>query len=171
MTFAAALCLAAALTAAAQQPSKWKAYAPAGEVYSVSLPCTPAVEPDSVTTKDGVKITVKVAGCVAGTVYYMVSTSDFSSLPNGAKVTLDTFRDGVVTGSGTELGPETSVSLGEAPGRAFTSTGSIDGVEVHYTWRVYLVGSRIYTLAAANTAATTPATDADTFISSFKLKK
>jgi len=62
-----------------------------------------------------------------------------------------------------------SGALVEYPGRDFTGTKMNQGSEIFFSWRIYLVGRRLYQLAVITNKAEANSPDVSKFLTSFQL--
>lgn len=155
-----------------QSQTEWPTFdSPEGK-FSVLLPTKPTVEVKEIDSAIG-KLTMYAYASENNLGYFLVSFGDYPKEPVDAaqkESVLDGVRSGVVKGLEGTLQSETKITLDGHPGRAFTAKRSVEGSEVVFNWKIYLVGRRLYQLAAATTTANAEAADVGKFLTSFKLK-
>ena len=102
----------------------------------------------------------------------MLSYADY---PNEAssvtqqEAVLDGVRGGVLKGLEAELMSETKVTLNGHPGREFRAKKLSEGSEVVFSWRILLVGRRLYQMGVVTTKADAESADIQKFFTSFQL--
>lgn len=61
------------------------------------------------------------------------------------------------------------ISLDGHPGKEFEFAGTYEGMDVHYTGRVYMVGNELYQILVVSESGAVSDTDTKKFLDSFKL--
>jgi hypothetical protein len=82
----------------------------------------------------------------------MASFADYPTAPNAERQqpVLDAVRDGVARKMEAKIFEETKISISGNPGREFLmSKVDQNGSDIIYHWRTYLVGPRLYQVAAS----------------------
>ena len=176
-THAAALLLVllACASASAQQPAQaWEKFnSPEGR-FSVQLPTKPAYEAKEVDSSVG-KLTLNAYSASNDRGYFLASFGDYPAEPKDAaqidKV-LDSVVSGVLKGLNAELTSEVkNISLTGNPGREFAAKKAEQGMNVVFTWRIYLVGRRLYQIAVVTQAGDEKSPEVAKFLASFGITK
>ena len=150
VTLALIACLILSSIATATQP-EWVTYSSPDGRFNLQLPKQPTTEVKDVETAVG-KLTMYTFTASSSTVTYMASYADYPTVPaaDRQQPVLDGVRDGVAAKLEAKIFEETKISLVGNPGREFRMTKTTqDGQELIYHWRTYLVGRRLYQVAAA----------------------
>jgi hypothetical protein len=173
--------LLAPIASAFQETAPWRTFnSPEGK-FSVLMPTGPKVEVQDVDSVVG-KLTLYSYASSSKAAYLMVAYGDYPREPTdaaNAEQVLDGVREGVLKGIGGEKISENKIVLtGRAnsgaalidyPGREFTGRKIHEGSEVVFSWRIYLVGRRLYQLAAITNKADATSPDVPKFLTSFQL--
>jgi hypothetical protein len=147
------------------QSDTWKKFTSAEGKFSVILPCTPAVSSEEL--KD-TSVEQVFHGCASATAVYQMSYTTLEPLGT-SRATLDSFRDGVARGANTTISDEKEISISSYPGRAFSIEATAGTMAIHYDWRIFLVGKRIYSLGFAMRKGESDPAAKERFFSSFVL--
>ena len=145
------------------------------------LPAEPETQVQDLDSVVG-KLTMHSYTCLGKAGYLMVSYSDYPREATDA-ANAEQVLDGVVAGVQKSLGGEvfatnktvlkgradTGAAIVEYPGREFTGKKMHEGSEIFYSWKVYLVGRRLYQLAVLTNKANATSPDVSTFLTSFQL--
>jgi hypothetical protein len=102
---------------------------------------------------------------------FMLSYADY---PNEATVAeqeavLDGVISGVLKGLKAELVSQTKVTLKGYPGREMRATRMVEGSQMVFSWKVFLVGRRLYQLGVGTSKADAESPDIQKFFTSFQL--
>jgi hypothetical protein len=173
--------LLAPIASAFQETAPWRTFnSPEGK-FSVLMPTEPKLAVQDVDSAVG-KLTLYSYASSSKAAYLLAAYGDYPKEPSdGAQVelVLDGVVDGVLKGIGGEKISENKIVLrGRAnsdaalidyPGREFTGKKIIEGSEVFFRWRIYLVGRRLYQLAAITDKADATSLDVPKFLTSFQL--
>lgn len=103
---------------------------------------------------------------------FMLSYADYpnaASSPAHEQEVLDAVRDGVLKGIEGVLVSESKLTLNGYPGREMKATRMVEGSEMIFSWRLFLVGNRLYQLAVGTTKADSESPDIKKFFTSFEL--
>ncbi len=103
---------------------------------------------------------------------FMLSYADYpnaASTPANEQSVLDGVRNGVLRGTKSTLLVETNLTLNGHPGREMKTTRMIEGTEMIFSWRLFLVGRRLYQLAVGTTKADSESPEIKKFFTSFEL--
>lgn len=176
ITVLSILVLLAFSVASGQQPpateaASWEKFSSSEGRFTFLVPTKPAAANQEVDTKVG-KLMIYTFASKNNVGYFMGTFGDY---PNDASDSaqaeriLDGVRDGVIRGSKTTLISEKQRWIRGYPGREFTGSGKVDGTDVIYSWRVYLVGRRLYQLVAATLDNDAGHPDVTKFLDSFDL--
>lgn len=173
--------LVTSLASAFQEPEPWRTFnSPEGK-FSLLMPTEPKVKVQEVDSAVG-KLTLYTYASSNKVAYMMASYGDYPKEPadaaNAEKV-LDDVREGVLKSIGGEVISGNKIVLKgrasagaavlEYPGREFAAKKTGQDSEVVYNWRVYLVGRRLYQLAAVTNKADAASPDVPKFLTSFQL--
>lgn len=159
------------LAFAFQQPEEWVKVDSAEGRFSASMPTKPQTDVRDVDTAVG-KIALHTFGSSNKAGQYMLSYGDYPNAPVDAaqyQKVLDGVRDGVIKGLEAELISEVKVTLKGHPGRELRMTKMSEGVEIVFSWKMILVGRRLYQLGVATTKADAEVPDLRKFFDSFEL--
>ena len=176
--------LLASIASAFQEPAPsapWQTFnSPEGR-FSVVVPTEPKAEVREVDSVVG-KLTLYSYASSSEAAYLMVSYGDYPNEPADAAIAekvLDGVREGVLKSIGGEVISASKIVLKgrassgapliEYPGREFTGNKIQDGSEIYYSWKVYLVGRRLYQLAAITNKANATSPDISKFLTSFQV--
>jgi hypothetical protein len=173
--------LLTSIASAFQEAPPWQTFKSAEGKFSVLMPTEPKVQVQDVDSSVG-KLTLYSYGSSSKAAYLIVSYGDYPNEPTdaaNAEKVLDGVREGVVKGmEGEVLSGERIVLKGRAnagtalvdyPGREFTGKKMHEGSEIYFSWKVYLVGRRLYQLAALTNKADATSPDVQKFLTSFQL--
>lgn len=164
-----------------QETTPWKTFNSAEGKFSVLLPAEPERQVQDLDSVVG-KLTMYSYTCLGKAGYLMVSYSDYPREATDA-ANAEQILDGVVAGVQKSLAGEvfpsnkivlkgsanTGATPVEYPGREFTGKKIHEGSEIFYSWKVYLVGRRLYQLAALTNKANATSPDVSKFLTSFQL--
>jgi hypothetical protein len=164
-----------------QETAPWKTFNSAEGKFSVLLPAEPERQVQDLDSVVG-KLTMYSYTCLGKAGYLMVSYSDYPREATDA-ANAEQILDGVVAGVQKSLAGEVipsnkivlkgsaknDATLVEYPGREFTGKKMHEGSEIFYSWKVYLVGRRLYQLAALTNKANATSPDVSKFLTSFQL--
>jgi hypothetical protein len=136
--------------------------------FKASFPGAPTIKEQT-----AVGIRLKIFATEARNGAYMIGVADMPIPANESdaqiQTRLDGARDGAIQNVGGVLATSDRITLdGKYPGREFTAnvTKPANGV---IRARVYLVGTRMYQVMVVGTNSYAHSTEANTFMSSFKL--
>lgn len=165
-----ALC---ALQAVAQQQTWQRFDSPEGRFHILMLG-KPQVEVKDVDSPVG-KLTLYAYSASNDTGYFLVSYGDYPVEPKDAaqlESVLDGVTTGVLKGLGAEiLGEQRKIALKGFPGREFKAQKAVNGAEVIFSWKIYLVGRRLYQLAVVTQKSQDDAPEVVKFLTSFEIDK
>jgi hypothetical protein len=153
-----------------QLPSDWVSFnSPEGH-FAIGMPTKPEDNVKEIDSAVG-KLQLHSFTSASALVFFMVSYGDYPNEPaaDRREPVLDGVRDGVISSLGGELISETKMNIDGYPGREFLATKTLEGKETTFTWRVYLVGRRVYQVAAAARKADSTSTEISKFFNSFRL--
>ncbi len=155
--------------AAAFQGNGWKEYAYPQDGFSVSAPVTPKMEREKAQSAAGGNVELHYYGItLAGDSGFMVVVSPV--LPNDQRSPqqiLAEAKTGAVESVNGKLISETAVSLGGNPGIQI----EFEAGDHHSRNRYYVVGKKLYQLAALAPQGKPIPADTDKFFGSFQLVK
>jgi hypothetical protein len=161
--------------ASGQEPSAgaapWEKFSSSEGRFIFLAPTKPVAASREVDSKVG-KLMLYTFSSSSQVAYFMTSYGDYPNAASDsvqAERILDGVRDGVIGGSKTTLIAEKQRWIRGYPGREFTGSAKIDGADVIYSWRIFLVGRRLYQIAAATLAANAGHPDVAKFLDSFDL--
>lgn len=138
--------------------------------FNATMPSKP--EPGSREVDSAVgKLTVYTFAASNKTGYFMISYGDYPNEPTSANQegVLGRVTSGVIKGLKAELISETKISLKGYPGREFRAKKTVEGNEVVFTWKTFLVGRRLYQLGVATNKIDADSADLQKFFTSFQL--
>ncbi len=147
----------------------WKEYSSKEDSMAYSMPADPT--PDTQTQDSAIgKITIKSyileqSNC-ALMVMVTVYTDQVLQQATPAKV-LATVRDGAMGHINGKVVSEKQIAIDGNPGIAF----DFDSAQYHGTYRIYLVGKRLYQLQSMAAVGTPVLAGTDRFMNSFRLLK
>jgi hypothetical protein len=163
--------LCCGLGLAFQQTAEWSNLDFVEGRFSVSMPSKPEATSTVVDTAVG-KLPLYTFGSASKVALLMVSYADYPNEPSDAaqnEKVLDGVRDGLLKGLEAEMLIETRITLQGHPGREWRAIRTAGDVDVVFSWKVYLVGRRLYQMGAATTKADAEAADVQRFFNSFQL--
>ena len=163
--------LCCGLGLAFQQTAEWSKLDSVEGRFSASMPSKPEPGTKDVDTAVG-KLALYTFSSSNNVAQLMISYADYPNEPSNAaqyEKVLDGVRDGVLKGLGADLISETRVILKGHPGREMRARKMSGDVEIVFSWKVYLVGRRLYQMGAATTKADAEAPDVQRFFNSFQL--
>ncbi len=153
-----------------QLPADWVSYSSPDGRFSIGMPKTPVEDVKDVESVVG---TLKLHSfpSTSATAHFLVSYGDYPTEPaaDNREAILDGVRGGVIKGSEGQLISETKITLDGYPGRQFTAKRMLDGSEIIFNWRIYLVGRRLYQLAAVVNKNNSNSPEIQKFLNSFRL--
>jgi hypothetical protein len=139
--------------------------------FSVSMPSKPEQGERDVDSAVG-KLKLHTFGASNDVGQFMVSYADYPTEAASAaqqESVLDGVRGGVLKGLQAELISETKVSTKGYPGRELRATKVTEGAEIVFSWKIFLVGRRLYQMAVATVKAEAESPDIQKFFISFQL--
>ena len=128
---------------------EWVAFSSPEGRFRIEFPKEPVQELKDVDYVVG-KLTMYSAS--SSTVTYMAAFADYPSEPGADRqqTVFDGLRDSLATKLEARVFDETRISLNGNPGLAFRMSKTLEnGQEIIYYWRAYLVGRRLYQVAAS----------------------
>lgn len=159
-----------------QQPTTvepgWEKFTSTEGRFAVLLPTKPKADSREVDTKVG-KLTLYSFSSSGANGYFGISYGDYPSSPRDsaqAEQVLDGVRNGVVSGAGAKLTSEKKVTIKGNPGREIVASARIEESDVICTWRIYLVGRRLYQFASLTTVRDANHPDVAKFLNSVEFK-
>ena len=168
---AAILLLSSSAGFAFQAVVEWsKVDSPEGR-FSVVMPKKPETGVREVDTAVG-KLALHTFGTSNNIGHFMISYADYPEAPQtgtAQEAVLDGVRGGVVKGLNAELTSETRVTINGNPGRELRMKRVMEGAEVVFSWKMFLVGRRLYQMGVATTKADAESPDIQKFFLSFQL--
>jgi len=153
-----------------QLPSDWVSFnSPEGH-FSVGMPNKPAADVKDVDSAVG-KLQLHSFTSSNAVAYFMVSYGDYptEAASDRREAVLDGVRDGVVNGLEGVLISETKTTIDGYPGREFLAKKTVDGDELIFAWHIYLVGPRLYQVAALAKKPDSTSPEITKFFNSFRL--
>ena len=139
--------------------------------FNILMPTKPKLEVKEVDSRVG-KLTLYAYSASNNTGYFIVSYADYPAEPNEKETMLDAVRTGVLNGLSVAMsGTEKKIAIFGYPGREFSASKTVQDTEVIFTWRIYLVGRRLYQLAVVTPKADANSPDIAKFLTSFELSK
>ena len=173
-SFALIACLFLSLvgiTSATQRGDDWVTFnSPEGR-FSLQFPKTPTSgvrEVESGTEK----VTKYEYTATSSAITYMASFADYSRVPdaNEQQIVLDRLRDSTARKLEARVDSETRISINGNPGREFLMSKTPEGsAEIVYHWRAYIVGSRLYQVAASYYKRDSRSPELSKYFDSFQL--
>lgn len=155
----------------AQQTVEWtKVNSPEGR-FTVELPSKPETQVRDVDSPMGI-LKLYVFGGSNGTGQFLISYADYPSEPISGtqpEAVLDGVRGGVLKGLQADLISETRVTLKGHPGREMRAKRILEGSEVVFSWKMFLVGRRLYQMGVVTSTADAESPDIQKFFMSFQL--
>ena len=176
----ASITAAASVAPAFQDAAPWRTFTSAEGKFSLLMPAETKTEVQDVDSEVG-KLTMYSYTASSKDAFLMASYGDYPREPVDAdhvEQVLTGVHDGVLKSiGGQELsnskivlkGRAKSGALVEYPGRDFTGTKMNQGSEIFFSWRIYLVGRRLYQLAIITNKADANSPDVSKFLTSFQL--
>ena len=156
---------------ATQQQVEWPKLESTEGRFRVVMPMKADSSVSEVDSKSG-KIPVYTFSSSNKTGSFMLSYADYpnaASTPENEQAVIDAVRDGVLRGTKSVLVVESKLTLNGHPGREMRATRMIEGTEMIFSWRIFLVGRRLYQLAVGTTKADSESPDIKKFFTSFEL--
>lgn len=138
--------------------------------FSVVMPTTPQTSSSDVDTKLG-KLKLYSFSSSSKVGEFMLSYADYPNEATGAdrdKV-LDGVIDGVLKGLQAELISQNKVSLNAYPGREMRARRTIEGSEMIFSWKVVLVGKRLYQMGVGTSKIDSESPEIQKFFMSLQL--
>jgi hypothetical protein len=160
-----------ALAFGLQLPTDWVSFSSPEGRFSVGMPKKPADDVKDVDSVVG-KLQLHSFTSSSAAAFFMVSYGDYPIEPavDRREKVLDGVRDGVISGlDGSSLLSETKTTIDGHPGREFLAKQTVDGDELIYAWHIYLVGQRLYQVAAVAKKPDSTAPEITKFFNSFRL--
>ena len=157
--------------AAVAQPVEWSKVDSTEGRFRALMPSKAEPTRSEVASKGG-KITLFTFSSSNKTGAYMLSYADYpnaATSPAQEQTVLDGVRDGVLRGAEAALVSETKMTLNGYPGREMRAKRMVEGTEMIFSWRLFLVGRRLYQLAVATTKADSESPEIRKFFLSFEL--
>jgi hypothetical protein len=153
-----------------QLPSDWVSFNSSDGRFSVGMPKKPEENVRDIDSAVG-KLQLHTFPSSSAIGYFMVSYGDYPNEPaaDRREPVLDGVRDGVISGLEGELISETKISINGYPGRELLAKKTIESSETTFNWRIYLVGRRVYQVAAATKKADSTSPEIAKFLNSFRL--
>ena len=165
------LLLSSFATATQSTQPAWVTFSSPEGRFSLQFPKQPTPDTQEVDSVVG-KLKMYTYLSSSSTVTYMASYADYPTVPetDRQQPVLDGVRDGVVRKLEAKLFDETKISIDGNPGREFrmSKTGQ-DGQELIYHWRAYLVGRRLYQVAAGYYKRDSQSRELPKYFGSFQL--
>ena len=152
-----------------QQPEWAKVDSPEGR-FSVIMPNTPQTSSSDVDTKVGkLKLYSFSSSGKAGE--FMLSYADYPSEAAGAEkeAVLNGVIDGVLKGLQGELISQDKITLNGNPGREMRARRTLEGTEMIFSWKVVLVGRRLYQMGVGTTKSESESPEIQKFFTSLQL--
>ena len=162
-------CLFLSSFAAATQP-EWITFSSPEGRFSVQFPKEPTPEVKDVDSVVG-KLTMYTYAASSSTVTYMASFADYPSVPEADRQqpVLDAVRNGIAEKLEAKIFEETKISISGNPGREFRMSKTSNGLDLIYHWRAYLVGRRLYQVAAGYNKRDSQSRELPKYFDSFQL--
>lgn len=139
------------ITSASQRVDDWVTFnSPEGR-FSLQFPKTPNSDKRDVDSGSE-KVTRYEYTATSSTITYMASFADYSRVPdvNEQQILFDRLRDSLARKLEARVYSETKISTNGNPGREFLmSKTPEDSAEIVYHWRAFIVGRRLYQVAAS----------------------
>ena len=139
------------ITSAAQRADDWVTFnSPEGH-FSLQFPKTPTSDVRDIELGTE-KVTRYVYTATSSAITYMASFADYSRVPdaNEQQIMFDRLRDSTAGTLEARVFSETKISINGNPGREFLMSKTPEGsAEIIYHWRAYIVGRRLYQVAAS----------------------
>ena len=152
-----------------QQPEWAKVDSTEGR-FSVVMPTTPQTSSSDVDTRLG-KLKLYTLSSSSKVGEFMLSYADYPNEANPAdkdKV-LDGVIDGVLKGLQGELISQNKITLNGNPGREMRARRTIEGAEMIFSWKVVLVGRRLYQMGVGTSKGDAESPDIQKFFMSLQL--
>ena len=154
-----------------QERVEWPTLSSPEGRFSALMPEKPKTSVQHVDTAVG-KLAYYSFASSNNTCHFMISYADYPHEPASATQTeavLDGVRGGVMKGLAAELMSETKVTLNGHPGRELRAKKMSEGSEVVFSWKMFLVGRRLYQMAVVTSKANAESADIQKFFTSFQL--
>ncbi len=153
-----------------QTPVEWFKVNPPEGRFSVLMPAKPDAGVRDVDTAVG-KLALHTFNSSNRTANFMISYGDYPEAPPGPQqeAVLDGVRGGVIKGLNAELISEIRVTQGGHPGRELRMKKVSEGSEIMFSWKMFLVGRRLYQMGVATTKTDPESPDIQKFFRSFEL--
>jgi hypothetical protein len=145
LSFAATLSAQTAPAAAAQTPAApapdWKTYSYAADGFSASFPFEPVQQKKNVPSDGGI-FELRTYPAQDGEAAMFVGVCDFGAAVagKGPSAVLQGAKFGALTNTNTHIVSEKAITLGSYPGIEFEA----DNDAMHFSFRIYLVGTTLY---------------------------
>ncbi len=139
--------------------------------FSVVMPSKPETGVRDVDTAVGI-LKLHTFGASNTTGQFLISYADYpneSTTATQQEAVLDGVRGGVIKGLNADLISETRVTIKGYPGRELRATRTIEGTQVVFSWKMFLVGKRLYQLGVATSKADAESPDIQKFFMSFQI--
>jgi hypothetical protein len=152
-------------------PPQWEKFSSPEGRFRVQMPVAPKASSREVDTPAG-KLMLYVYDLSNDLGYFTATYADYPIAPRDfahAEEVLDSVRDGVLSGVKGQLTSEKKITVRTHPGREFTASSKVQDVDLVFTWRIYLVGRRLYQLAVATNSKNAGHPDIAKFLTSFDL--
>jgi len=140
-----------ASTSATQRADDWVTFGSPDGRFSIQFPKTPTSDVRDVDAGSE-RVTRHEYTATSSAITYMASFADYSRVPdaNEQQIVFDRLRDSVAGKLEAKVFSETKISINGNPGREFLMSKTPEGsAEIIYHWRAYIVGSRLYQVAAS----------------------
>ena len=154
-----------------QEGVEWPTLSTPEGRFSVLMPTKPETAVRDVDTAVG-KLALYTFASSNNTGQFMLSYADYPNEVSNAtqqETVLDGVRGGVLKGLEAELMSETKVTLKGHPGREFRAKKMSGDSELVFSWKMFLVGRRLYQMGVATTKADAESADIQKFFTSFQL--
>lgn len=155
------------------QAQEWKETKSKEGNFKASFPTEAAAGSQDVPTALGkIKMYTFASETNGGKVAFLVMYNDYPlgklELADQEKLLRDA-RDGAIGKAQGKIKTDTEIKLGKHPGRDFQFTGKYQEMSVDAEWRLYMVGTRLYQLAAIGIEMPVPQESIKKFFASFAL--
>jgi len=153
-SFALTACLVLTLvgvSSATQGVDDWVSFKSPEGRFSLQFPKTPNSDTRDVDSGTE-KVTRYEYTATSSRITYMASFADYSRVPdmNEQQIVFDRLRDSLAAKLEARVFSETKISTNGNPGREFLMSKTPEGsAEIIYHWRAYIVGRRLYQVAAS----------------------
>jgi V8-like Glu-specific endopeptidase len=156
---------------AVQTPIEWVKVDSTEGRFTAVMPSKPDKGVREVDTAVG-KLQLYTFGSSNNTGQFMLSYADYPSEATTAtqqEAVLDGVRGGVLKGLQADLISETRVTIKGYPGRELRATKMTEDTEVVFSWKMFLVGRRLYQMGVVTVKADAGSPDIQKFFMSFQL--